>query len=113
MAVKPQGTPEVASYLGGERGRSAVLDRTERIDVKVEASAGHEADAGRLRRRETIRSVIDRGDQRLVDRREHLRHADGQGGDVPAGEREPEEQRSEHAGCEATSIEGQDSREEP
>lgn len=80
------------------------MDGTERIDFNVEAAAEDDAGAGRLRRRNTGRSVIDRGDEWLVDRRDGVGGADGQRGDVAAAEGEPEEQRRQEAGGETASI---------
>src|SRR5262249_5828127 len=80
------------------------VDGTERIDFNVEAAAEDDAGAGRLRRRNTGRSVIDRGDEWLVDRRDGVGGADGQRGDVAAAEGEPEEQRRQEAGGETASL---------
>src|SRR5262245_23419540 len=76
----------------------------ERIDFNVEAAADDDAGASRLRRRDTGRPVIDRGDERLVDRRDGVGGADGQRGDIAAPEGESEEQRRQETGGEAASI---------
>ena len=67
------------------------MDRTERIDFNVEAAADDDAGARVLRRRDTGQSVIDRSDERLVDRCDGVGGPDGQRGDVAAAEGEPED----------------------
>ena len=80
------------------------MNRTERLDFDIAESSDDDPGARRLRRRQGDRAVIDRGDGRLLERREHVRDTDGERLDVAAAERECEEERRENACRKTTSI---------
>ena len=56
--------------------------------------------------------MIDRGHERLIDWRERVRRADGQGSDVAAAESEAKQDRRENARGETTSIGSKQKRDE-
>ena len=71
------------------------MNGAERLDFNIAESDDDDPGARRLRRRQRDRAMIDRGDGRLLERREHVRDADGECLDVAAAERESEEERRE------------------
>lgn len=89
------------------------MSGAERAKLDVEGSGDDDARGDRLRRRERGGPPIDRGDERLVDRCDRVRFADGQSRDVAAAERKPEEERRQKARRQTTSVGLEEQREKP
>ena len=92
---------------------SALSGGAERAIFEVDGSCEDDSAARSLRRRKGGGPAIDRGDERLVNRRDRVGFAHGQRRDIAATEGEAEQERRQEARRETTPVGLEEKREKP